>query len=56
MQLKHKLLMAFVLGWFALRTFAPSFTYRYMFTESILLLDAVSFIGVVYLIFERKKL
>jgi len=35
---------------------ASSYTYRYMFTESILFLDAVSFIGVVYLIFEQKKL
>jgi hypothetical protein len=28
----------------------------YMFTESLLLLDAMWFIGIVYLIFQRKNL
>lgn len=56
MQSKHKLLIVYVLAWFALRTFVPDFMFTYMFTESLLLLDAVWFIGIVYLVFQRKKL
>jgi hypothetical protein len=56
LQSKHKLLIAYVLAWFALRTSLPGFLFTYMFTESLLLLDAVWFIGIVYLVFQRKNL
>jgi hypothetical protein len=56
LQSKHKLLIAYVLAWFALRTFVPGLLFTYMFTESLLILDAVCFIGIVYLVFERKNL
>lgn len=56
MQVKHKLLFAFVLGWFALRMFVPRLLFTYMFAESLLVLDAAWFIGIVYLIFQRKNL
>jgi len=56
MQVKHKFLIVFIVAWFVFRTMAAGFIYRYMFVESILLLDAVAFIGVVYMLFERKKL
>lgn len=56
MQFKHKVLIAFVLGWLALRTFAARLIFLYVFTEAILLLDAATFIGVVYIIYERKRL
>lgn len=56
LQSKHKLLIAYVLAWFALRTSMPGLLFRHMFTESLLLLDVVWFIGIIYLAFQRKNL
>jgi hypothetical protein len=56
MQFKHKLLIAFVLAWFAFRMLIPKLLFTYMFAESLLLLDAGWFIGIIYLADQRKRL
>ena len=56
MQFKHKLLIVYVLVWFALRMVIPQLLFTYMFTESLLLLDAIWFIGIIYLVDQRRHL